>query len=509
MRFQKALLPAILAGGFAVEAAALNIPLHKKQSDINKAEAIKEAFTHSWEGYVKYAYGKDELRPVSNTGSNSRNGWGASVVDALTTAIMMGMDDVVLQQLEYIATIDFTTTSSTVSLFETTIRYLGGLISGYDLLTGPYAGLLATTEVNDQLVKNLITQAVTLADRMSFAFNTTSGVPANNINFSTNSSTDTSNGIATIGTLVLEWTRLSDLTGDPKYATLAQKGESYLLNPKPASSEPFPGLIGSNVNIANGQFLDASGGWSGGTDSFYEYLIKMYVYDPTRFSTYKDRWILAAQSTMTYLQSHPTTRPDITFVAEYNGQSLSLNEGHLTCFIGGNFILGGQTLGVEDFTQFGLNLTSGCHDTYNATVTKIGPERFSWNPSNVPATQLLFFQQNGFYVTGSDYILRPEVIESYYHAYVNTKDEKYREWAWTAFQGINKYCRTDTGYSSITNVNAVGGGSKSDVQESFWFAEVLKYLYLIFDDSKEGGFVQGTQGWVFNTEAHPFKVAAK
>jgi mannosyl-oligosaccharide alpha-1,2-mannosidase len=344
---------------------------------------------------------------------------------------------------------------------------------------------------------------------MSFAFNTTSGVPANNINFSTNSSTDTSNGIATIGTLVLEWTRLSDLTGDPKYATLAQKGESYLLNPKPASSEPFPGLIGSNVNIANGQFLDASGGWSGGTDSFYEYLIKMYVYDPTRFSTYKDRWILAAQSTMTYLQSHPTTRPDITFVAEYNGQSLSLNEGHLTCFIGGNFILGGQTLGVEDFTQFGLNLTSGCHDTYNATVTKIGPERFSWNPSNVPATQLLFFQQNGFYVTGSDYILRPEVIESYYHAYVNTKDEKYREWAWTAFQGINKYCRTDTGYSSITNVNAVGGGSKSDVQESFWFAEVLKYLYLIFDDSKEGGFVQGTQGWVFNTEAHPFKVAAK
>lgn len=72
MRFQKALLPAILAGGFAAEAAALNIPLHKKQSDVNRADAIKEAFTHSWEGYVKYAYGKDELRPVSNTGSNSR-----------------------------------------------------------------------------------------------------------------------------------------------------------------------------------------------------------------------------------------------------------------------------------------------------------------------------------------------------------------------------------------------------------------------------------------------------
>ena len=93
-----------------------------------------------------------------------------------------------------------------------------------------------------------------------------------------------------MGTLVLEWTRLSDLTGDSQYADLSQKAESYLLNPQPASSEPFPGLVGSNIDIDTGMFLDARGAWTGGTDSFYEYLIKMYVYDPSRFGVYKDRY---------------------------------------------------------------------------------------------------------------------------------------------------------------------------------------------------------------------------
>lgn len=85
----------------------------------------------------------------------------------------------------------------------------------------------------------------------------------------------TNNGLATIGTLVLEWTHLSDLTGNKTYGELTQKGESYLLNPQPKSSEPWDGLVGTNVDLNTGKFLDASGGWNGGDDSFYEYLIKV------------------------------------------------------------------------------------------------------------------------------------------------------------------------------------------------------------------------------------------
>jgi mannosyl-oligosaccharide alpha-1,2-mannosidase len=125
-------------------------------------------------------------------------------------------------------------------------------------------------------VDALLQQAVNLANNLSYAFDTPSGVPSNNLLFS-NRSNDGSqtNGLATVGTLVLEWTHLSDLTGDDTYGSLTQKAESYLLSPLPASSEPWPGLVGTNININTGRFVDAEGGWNGGDDSFYEYLIKV------------------------------------------------------------------------------------------------------------------------------------------------------------------------------------------------------------------------------------------
>ena len=80
--------------------------------------------------------------------------------------------------------------------------------------------------------------------------------------------------------------------------------------------------------IDNGTFIDARGGWGGGFDSFYEYLIKMYVYDPDRFEFYKDRWVLAADSSIKYLASHPTTRPELTFMSMFNGQDRFHYFGH-------------------------------------------------------------------------------------------------------------------------------------------------------------------------------------
>jgi len=198
----------------------------------------------------------------------------------------------------------------------------------------------------------------------------------------------------------------------------------------------------------------------------------------------------------------------LTFVAEYNGQQLSLNEGHLTCFIGGNFLLGGTVLNNSKYTKFGLKMTESCHATYADTASHIGPEGFSWDATQVPADQAAFFAKNGFYITNAGYDLRPEVIESYYHAYKLTGNQKYQDWVWNAFVAINKTCRTDSGFSSIDNVNAVDGGKKTNLQESFWFAEVMKYTYLSFADSVVGVVPGSKQNWVFNTEAHPVKVVS-
>lgn len=321
---------------------------------------------------------------------------------------------VVNQILDHIAKIDYSKTSDTVSLFETTIRYLGGMLSGYDLLKGPAADL-----VNDSTkVDMLLQQSKNLGDVLKFAFDTPSGVPYNNINITSHGNDGaTTNGLAVTGTLVLEWTRLSDLTGDQEYAKLSQRAESYLLAPQPSSGEPFPGLVGSDISIQTGQFTNGFVSWNGGSDSFYEYLMKMYVYDPKRFATYKDRWVAAAESSIDHLASNPASRPDLTFLATYNKGSLGLSSQHLACFDGGSYLLGGTVLDRTDLIDFGLKLVDGCADTYQQTLTGIGPESFGWDEKSVPADQKEFYERAGFYVQSGAYILRPEVIESFYYAY--------------------------------------------------------------------------------------------
>lgn len=79
-------------------------------------------------------------------------------------------------------------------------------------------------------------------------------------------------------------------------------------------------MLGSEIDLETGKFLDASGGWVGGTDSYYEYLIKMFAYDARRFGEYRDRWIAAADSSIKYLGSNPSSRPDLTFMAAYEGK---------------------------------------------------------------------------------------------------------------------------------------------------------------------------------------------
>jgi mannosyl-oligosaccharide alpha-1,2-mannosidase len=172
--------------------------------------------------------------------------------------------------------------------------------------------------------------------------------------------------------LVLEWTRLTNLLNDPKYAQLTQRAQSYLIKPQPPQAEIFPGLIGSYLNIADGKLIDQTGGWGGGSDSFYEYLLKAYVYDPKQYASYKDRWVMAADSSMTYLASHPTSRTDLTFLSGFDGTKGIPESGHckkncceptcvrfansnlVNCFAGGNFLLGGKVLNQQKYIDFGL-----------------------------------------------------------------------------------------------------------------------------------------------------------
>lgn len=385
----------------------------------------------------------------------------------------MEIPHIVDEIIQWLPSVDYNSSTTELSIFETTIRYLGGMLSGYDLLKGPLSHLPS----NASYVDKLLDQSVNLADALKYGFETKTGIPHHTLELDKHSwHMESINTIASVGTMQLEWQRLSDLIGNPEYGRLVQKAEEYLLKPK---TEVWPGLIPTKIDIYTTEFTDSAVGWGASQDSFYEYLIKMYVYDSSRYGNYSDRWLVAANSTMQHLAAHPSKNPNLTFLETSFNKIPSQSSSHLTCFASGNFILGGHVFDKEEYIDFGLKLVDSCHHTYNSTKTGLGPEGFAWNPSEVPPDQKDFYEKNGYYITNGIYILRPEVIESYYYAYRVTGNEIYRDWAWDAFVSMNKTCRAEKGFTSISDVNAPGGGQSMNEQESFLFAEVMKYSYMI------------------------------
>jgi mannosyl-oligosaccharide alpha-1,2-mannosidase len=169
--------------------------------------------------------------------------------------------------------------------------------------------------------------------------------------------------------------------------------------------------------------------------------------------------------------------------------------GHLACFSGGLFALtamsnpeGVSEQEVRDLKELAADITHTCHESYVKSPTKLGPEAFGFEGQDEP------------YMIDRYYILRPEVVESYFYLWRMTKEQKYRDWAWEMVEALEKHCRTENGYSGLRDVGS--DGNKDDVQQSFFFAETLKYLFLIFSDDD----LLPLDKYVFNTEAHPFLI---
>ncbi|KAJ7464483.1 glycoside hydrolase family 47 protein [Mycena latifolia] len=110
-------------------------------------------------------------------------------------------------------------------------------------------------------------------------------------------------------------------------------------------------------------------------------------------------------------------------------------------------------------------------------------------------------QGRDYSVKQTEYLLRPETIESLYIMWRVTGEAKWREMGWRIFEAIERETRTPIGYASLKTVE-VTPGIKQDDMPSYFLAETLKYLYLLFisDDPFP------LDAWVFSTEAHPLPV---
>ena len=150
----------------------------------------------------------------------------------------------------------------------------------------------------------------------------------------------------------------------------------------------------------------------------------------------------------------------------------------LSWFAGGSFILGGMVTDNQTLVDYGISMADAAGAVYNMTVTGLGGEFVTWVSACNTSGNKTCDPNDSIKIADGAFRLRPEVLETWYYAYRATRDPKYREWIWAAFEAINRYCRTDSGFSAIKDVNKVDGGGKNDVQESFVFSEVLKYVYL-------------------------------
>ncbi|CAD5113656.1 DgyrCDS2817 [Dimorphilus gyrociliatus] len=447
-----------------------------------RREKIKEMMKFGWDSYAKYSWGANELRPISRRGHSANifgnTLLGVTIIDALDTLWLMGMKDEFNKGRNWVAeNLDFGNTRSDMSLFEANIRFVGGLLACYGF-TG------------DSLFKE---KAVQLADKLLPAFNTQTGIPYGIINLKTGVgrnwgwASGGSSILAEFGSLSLEFTYLSRITSNPIYAQKIDKINAAIKSAGTVDNGLYPNYL----NPRSGSWGQRHVSIGALGDSFYEYLLKAWIFSKktkSELRTLYDNAIKAMEEKL--LQ---TSSGGLKYFAEYKSGRLEHKMDHLACFCGGMLALGAEgSSNKQYYLNLGAEIAKTCHESYDRTPTKLGPESFRFSGS-AEATAV---RANEKY-----YILRPEVIETYFYMWRLTKDPKYREWGWEAAQAIEKHCRTASGFSGIKDVYQIHP-QQDDVQQSFVFAETFKYLYLLFSDDS----VVPLDKYVFNTEAHPLPI---
>jgi mannosyl-oligosaccharide alpha-1,2-mannosidase len=363
-------------------------------------------------------------------------------------------------------------------VFETTIRVLGGLLAAYDL-------------TKDDMFKE---KAQQLGERLLPAFSSPLGLPLSSIQLKSGhaSAVGWTGGqliLAEIGTLQMEFAYLSKITGKKIYANKALH-VFEVMNTKTKPHGLYPIYVdpnSGNMSPSSTVSLGAMG------DSFYEYLLKVWLLTNKTQPLLKDMYY---ETTRHVIDKMVAKSPSLglTYVGEYQGNHLVPRMDHLACFAAGMFGLSGvhseDPKIAKQHIEIGEGIAETCYRMYSAQPSGISPEACSF-----AAGQELRPDRARYY------ILRPEALEAQFVMYRITHDPKYQDRAWEMFQAIEKHCRVENGYVGLADPT-VADPPKDDHQQSFFLAETLKYLYLIFSPDD----VVPLDKFVFNTEAHPLSL---
>ncbi|XP_035783165.1 ER degradation-enhancing alpha-mannosidase-like protein 2 [Anopheles albimanus] len=445
-------------------------------------ERVRRMFEHAYDGYLRHGVPYDELRPLSCDGIDTWGSYSLTLIDALDTLAVMGNYTEFGRVVTLLSKQSFDADIN-VSVFETNIRIIGGLLAAH--LLSHQAGV-ESLERGWPCSGPLLRMAEDVAQRLLPAFETSTGMPYGTVNlrhgvpYGETSVTCT----AGIGTFVLEFGTLSRLTGNPIYENVATKALLALYEHRSQL-----GLYGNHIDVQTGRWIAQDAGIGAGVDSYYEYLVKgsILLEKPALMATFlegkdavdrylkRDDWYVwvsmtKGQLTLPVFQSLEAYWPGLLSLFGSTTEALRVLYSYQTVW-----------------RQYGF-----LPEFYNIPTGEAGTNR-------------------------EDYPLRPELIESVMYLYRATSDPFLLELGENILESIEHSAKTACGYATIRNVN---NHQQHDRMESFFLAETTKYLYLLFDtnnfihndgrmgsivktDELHGECVLGAGGYIFNTEAHP------
>ncbi|KAM8720326.1 hypothetical protein ACLKA7_006379 [Drosophila subpalustris] len=450
-------------------------------------EDVRRMFQHAYDGYLKHAGNYDELRPLTCDGHDTWGSYSLTLIDALDTLATMGnftefrrVHALLIEKMHFNKDIN-------VSVFETNIRIVGGLLSAHLLSRRAGVELEPGWPCNGPLLR----MAEDVARRLLPAFDTNTGMPYGTVNlrYGVPNGETSITCTAGVGTFLVEFGTLSRLTGNSIYEEVALQA-IYALWERRSSI----GLFGNHIDVQSGRWTAFDSGIGAGVDSLFEYLVKGAI--------------LLNRPELLELFAEARTPIDKYMRKDDWYVWVGMNKGHVTLPV------------FQSLESFWPGILSIVGDTEPAmrTMTRYISvwKKYGFLPEffNIPAGEASPNREV--------YPLRPELIESAMYLYRATKNEYLLELGEHMLETIEFSAKTKCGYATIRNVVT---HEKENRMESFFLAETTKYLYLLFDednflhnegedrhgellDTEENVCVVQAGAYIFNTEAHPMDMSA-
>ncbi|CAH2034289.1 unnamed protein product, partial [Iphiclides podalirius] len=454
-----------------------------KAERLQLREEARRMFYHAYDAYMDKAYPADELMPLSCKGrwrgvTPSRGdmddvlgNFSLTLVDSMDTLAVMGDFSEFSRAIKLILKdIDFDQ-DIVVSVFETNIRVVGGLLSAHVLATALKGEVPALAWYGGEL----LALAEDLATRLLPAFNTSTGIPHGRVNLRRGlaglaESRETCTACA--GTMILEMAALSRLTGNPVFEDKAHRAMDRLWKIRHRTSD----LMGTVVNVHTGDWVRKESGVGAGIDSYYEYCLKAYIL--LGDEKYLARFSRHYNAVMKYI-----SRPPVMLAVHMHRphlQSRNYMDSLLAFWPGLQVLLGDLKPAVE------------IHEMLYQVMQRhtFIPEAFTTD----------------FQVHWGQHPLRPEFVESTYFLHRATGDEHYLRVGEAALRSLQRHARVPCGYAALGDVRT---GAREDRMDSFVLAETFKYLYMLFAD--DARLPVRLEAYVLTTEAHflPLALAAR